>query len=150
MKSAFARAVVLAIGMLATGSSGCGGTQGSARDAAAADLAALSSRLQGTWALTTFRPAVPLEPMLQAFLAAQFNTLLVRINGFTISADSATLHYSQPFQLRDVIGNRFRIVTTSPSGVTYASDCMISSDSNEVSFVGLIEPWRGEGVIRRR
>jgi len=150
MKSVACRSLVLAACLSASVASGCGGSQASVRDTTAQEIASLQARLQGTWGLTNFRPAVPLEPMLQAFLLAQFNTLVIRIDQGILNADSPTLHYSQPYQLRDVVGNRFRIVTTSPSAVTYATDCVISMDGNEVTFVGLIEPWRGEGTLRRR
>jgi hypothetical protein len=141
------RSLLFALGLSCALASACGGSQTPSRDPAA-ELASLQARLQGTWGLTTFRPAVPLEPMLQAFLSAQFNALVVRIDQGKLNADSPTLHYSEPYQLRDIIGTRFRMVTTSPS--TYASDCMLSPDGNEITFIGLIEPWRGEGVLRRR
>jgi hypothetical protein len=150
MKSARARFVLLATWVSFSLLPACGGSQTSARDTASAEIASLQARLQGTWGLTTFRPAVPLEPMLQAFLAAQFNVLTLRIGNGILSAESPTLHYSEPYQLRDVAGNRFRIVTMGRSDVTYASDCVMSPDGSEITFVGLIEPWRGEGVLRRR
>jgi hypothetical protein len=148
--SCVACAVVSALGALAMGCAGASGPA-SAATVAAADTSAVQSRLvSGPWRLLDYRPDVPLEPMLQAMLAAQVQTMVVRFDGQTLSAQSPTLQITRPYHLDSVSGPVFDVVSPDmQGGGELRTHCEVSDDGRRIFFRAQTDPWTGTGVLAR-
>jgi hypothetical protein len=141
------RPAAAAIGLLWLG---CGGSPSPAVQTAR-DTASIQTRLvSGPWRLADYRPDVSLEPMLQALLLQQLQTMVVRFDGQKLSALSPTLQISRPYTITNVAGLVFDIVSPDfQGGGTLRSHCEMSDDGQRVVFRAQTEPWTGTGVINR-
>ncbi|HZU82974.1 MAG TPA: hypothetical protein VE987_08665 [Polyangiaceae bacterium] len=143
---ALARAVAPALALLA-----CGGAQSEPASAAARDASSIQARLvAGPWRLVGYRPEVPLEPMLAMLLTQQLQTMTVRFDGRTLSAQSPTIQISRPYVLQNVGGLTFDLVSPDfQGGGTLSSHCQMSDDGRHVQFHADTDPWRGAGTLER-
>lgn len=129
----------------------CGGSQAQTNSPAAVDTASVQSRLvAGPWRLVDYRPQVPLEPMLQALLAQQLRTMVVRFDGQNLSGQSPTLQITRAYTLESVVGLTFDLVSPNlQGGGVLRSRCEMSGDGRQVTFRAETDPWTGTGVIAR-
>src|SRR5215472_17247547 len=115
---------------------GCGASPPQTSSPAAIDTASVQSRLTaGPWRLADYRPQVPLEPMLQALLAQQLRSMVVRFDGQTLSGQSPTLQISRPYTLENVVGLTFDLVSPNAQGGGFLrSRCEMSGDGRRIVF----------------
>src|SRR5215472_1909669 len=115
---------------------GCGASQSQTSSPAAVETASVQSRLTaGPWRLVDYRPQVPLEPMLQALLAQQLRSMVVRFDGQTLSGQSPTLQISRPYTLENVVGLTFDLVSPNAQGGGFLrSRCEMSGDGRRIVF----------------
>jgi hypothetical protein len=139
-------ALVLALALF-----GCGAPQAPSASPTAIDTASVQSRLTaGVWRLVDYRPEVPLELMLQALLAQQLRTMIVRFDGQMLSAQSPTLQIARPYTLENVAGLAFDLVSPDQQGAgVLRSRCEMSADGRRVAFRAQTDPWTGMGVLER-
>ncbi len=144
--------LLVALAAAAAGlSAGCGGSQSPPASPVAQDTASIQSRLTaGPWRLVDYRPDVALEPMLQAMLAAQVRTMVVRFDGRSLSAQSPTLQVNRPYTVENAAGPLFDLVSPDmQGGGTLRSRCQVSEDGRLVTFHAETEPWAGTGTLAR-
>ena len=139
-------AVVIATAFALAGG-GCGGAQtGGPPDAIV--LARIDERLHGAWKLTGYRPATPLDPMAQAFVAFQYGNLMVRLERGRLLADSPGVHLSRSYRLRDGYGDQFKLTSFDEQGVAYdAVGTFVRPDVLEVN--SWTDPWRGVATFQK-
>jgi hypothetical protein len=139
-------AAVLA-GVMAVAGAGCGGAQtGGPSDATV--LARIDERLHGAWTLQAYRPATPLDPMAQAFVAFQYGNLTVRLEGGRLLADSPGVHLSRSYRLHDGYGDQFKLTSFDDQGVAYDAVCtFVRPDVLEVN--SWTDPWRGVATFQK-
>jgi hypothetical protein len=138
---------------------GCASNQGQPASAVAQDTASIQSYLTaGPWRLMDYRPDVTLEPMLQAMLAAQIRTMVVRFDGRTLSAQSPTLQVTRPYTIEEPAGLAFDIVApdvqfggapAAAGGATVRSHCEMGIGGRVLTFRARTEPWTGIGTLQR-
>ena len=127
----------------------CGGSQEPAGpDAAAMAIKAAGDRLRGNWKLVQFVPETPLEPMLQALLQMQYQSLTVIFDGTRVRAESPGIHFNRPYLVKEANGDRFKLVSFDESGVPYESQCEFGQGDTLVVY-SQTAPWRGVGTMRR-
>jgi hypothetical protein len=130
----------------------CGQPAASA-DSAAADIANVTARLQGSWRLSGYTPDVPLEPMLAMWLAGAQRSLVVRFEGGSLQADAPNqafaFHYDRPFTVTNVAGNNFTLTTVTQNGDSLVSYCQLDPQGQGLQFHSQTEPFRGSGVLVR-
>ncbi len=126
---------------------GCGGAAATGPDGAVV-LARIDERLHGAWRLLDYRPATPLDPMSQAFIAFQLNTLTVRLENGRIHAESPGLHVNRAYRLHDGYGNQFKLTSFDAQGVSYnAVGTFVRPDVLEIS--SWTDPWRGVATFQK-
>jgi hypothetical protein len=147
--SVFQRSLITAVLVLALFA--CGGAQAQSPSPAAQETASIQTRLaSGPWRLADYRPNVSLEPMLAAMLSQQVRTMVVHLDGRTLSAQSPTLQVTRPYLVENVTGLAFDLVSPNPQGGGYLrSRCQMSDDGRRITFYAQTEPWTGSGVIER-
>jgi hypothetical protein len=88
--------------------------------------------------------------MLQALLAQQVRTMVVRFDGQTLNGQSPTLQITRPYTLENVVGLTFDLVSPNLQGGGFLrTQCEMSGDGRRVVFRAQTEPWTGSGVIER-
>jgi hypothetical protein len=113
--------------------------------------AAVDTRLQsGPWRLASWRPDDALEPMLASLLAQQYATMTIVFANGRLHADSPTVHIDRAYAVVQATGPQFVVVTTDELGGTLRTSGQFSDDGSALYFRGEIEPWRGNGELRRR
>jgi hypothetical protein len=129
----------------------CGGGGAQPRSPVQQDTSALQSRLTaGPWRLAQYVPNVSLEPSLAALLGAQIRTMTVTFDGQTLHAQSPTVNLTRPYQLQNVAGQAFDLVSPDmQGGGTLSSHCTVSDDGRSITFTAQTEPWNGAGVLER-
>ncbi len=133
-------AVVAGVLALALTGAGCGAAPGGPADAFA--LARIDERLHGAWTLQSYRPATPLDPMAQAFVAFQYNNLTVRLDHGRIHAESPGVRLDRGYRLHDGYGDQFKLTSFDDQGVAYDAVCtFVRPDLLEVN--SWTDPWRG-------
>lgn len=142
-----ARAVVVLVAALVATACASGGGKPAADPVAQAR--AVDAELQGSWRLVDWRPDVSLEPMLQAWLDAQKQVLVVRFEQSRLRADSPTLKLDRPYTISNVSGRHFTLSAPGNSGVVYTSTAEITPDGQRVLFHGETQPFRGTGLLER-
>jgi hypothetical protein len=151
---------VALVGVLASAVAvtGCASNQGQPASAVAQDTASIQAYLTaGPWRLVDYRPDVTLEPMLQAMLAAQIRTMVVRFDGRTLSAQSPTLQVTRPYTIEEPAGLAFDIVAPdvqfggapAGGGATVRSRCEMGIGGRVLTFRARTEPWTGIGTLQR-
>jgi hypothetical protein len=133
---------LLGVGLLI----GCGSRSNTANSADAA-IKSTHERLQGRWMLVEFRPEQPLEPMLSALLAAQFNTLTVTVNPSHLHAIGTGVDTQRRYQLLWATGDQAGLKVLDESGIGY--DVAMSFERDGLAFSSRTSPWRGTGFLRR-
>jgi hypothetical protein len=136
---------------------GCASNQGQPASAVAQDTASIQSYLAaGPWRLVDYRPDVALEPMLQAMLAAQVRTMVVRFDGRSLMAQSPTLQITRPYSIENPAGLAFDLVSPElqPGGgatgdATMRSHCEMGIGGRVLTFRARSEPWTGIGTLQR-
>jgi hypothetical protein len=139
---------------------GCASNQGQPTSGAAQDTASIQGYLTaGPWRLVDYRPDVTLEPMLQAMLAAQIRTMVVRFDGSSLYAQSPTLQVTRPYTIEQPAGLAFDIVAPdvqfggAPAGggggATVRSHCEMGIGGRVLTFRARTEPWTGIGTLQR-
>lgn len=127
---------------------GCDHTGSPPINADAIALAGADTRLHGTWKLTGFRPERPLDPMAQAFVAFQYNTLTVRFDRGRFVAQSPGVHVDRSYRITQADGDRFKMTSYDEQGVPYEAVCIfVRPDTLEVT--SWTEPWRGVATLQR-
>ncbi len=143
--------VVVAV-LFSLAPSGCG-QPAATPDSAAADIANVNARLQGSWRLTGYTPDVALEPMLAMWLAGAQRSLVVRFEGGSLQADAPNqafaFHYDRPFTISNVAGNNFTLTTVTQNGDSLVSYCQLDPQAQSLQFHSQTEPFRGSGVLVR-
>jgi hypothetical protein len=130
----------------------CGGSATAPASSAAAsarDANAIDGRMQGTWRLVEYRPELAPDPMFQALLTAQLGNLIVRFEGGSLYADSATFHATRPYRIVEAAGPLFTVESPDVGGVMLTTSATISDDGQRIAFHGKTEPWRGSGTLLR-
>jgi hypothetical protein len=103
------------------------------------------------WRLVDYRPDVALEPMLQALLAQQIRTMIVRFDGQTLSAQSPTLQVTRPYRIENASGPIFDLVSPDfQGGGELRSHCLLSDDGRRIDCHAQTDPWTGTAVIERQ
>lgn len=143
--SRWALGALLAMGVV---SLGCGPTVGpqASPQALAQET---SQRLEGDWRLVQFVPAEPLSPTLQAMLEYQYQVLVVHIRGGRIVAESPGIHFDRRYEVREVRGDVFKLISYDEGGVPYESWCRFEPDGIHLSVQSLTSPWRGTATLAR-
>ena len=113
------------------------------------DARAIQARISGAWKLVDYKPEVPLDPMTQALLSSQIQTMTVRFDNGRLMADSPAFHFTRTFQIAGAGGNMFKLIATDETGVSLTSSCTLSDDGGKIYFRGETEPWRGVGTLSR-
>jgi hypothetical protein len=142
--------LLVSLALSATGA-GCGASQQQPASLVARDTASIQSQLvAGSWRLVDYRPDVTLEPMLQALLAAQLRTMVVRFDGRALSAQSPTVQITRPYTVENAAGPTFDLVSPDlQGGGTLRSRCQVSDDGRQLQFHAETEPWTGTGTLAR-
>ncbi|HMJ10488.1 MAG TPA: hypothetical protein VK524_03725 [Polyangiaceae bacterium] len=104
-------------------------------------------RLQGRWLLVDFRPDEPLEPMLHALLAAQFNTLTLTVGPDQMRAVGTGVDTQRRYRLQWATGDQAAVKVLDEGGIAY--DVAFSFERNALAFSSRTSPWRGAGRLRR-
>lgn len=146
MKRIHAAFFVLLALLAASALVGCGGSQRTPQNAAAASRAAANRRLQGAWVLASFKPEVSLEPMLQGLLAVQVGHMRVTFDGKQIVALGPGVSATRQYVVTDAAFDRAQI-TVYDEGVPYQVEGEFRG--NQILFHALTSPWRGTGVLVR-
>jgi hypothetical protein len=111
-------------------------------------LARIDERLHGAWKLQGYRPATPLDPMAQAFIAFQYGNLTVRLENGRLLADSPGVHLSRSYRLHDGYGDQFKLTSFDDQGVAYDAVCtFVRPDVLEVN--SWTDPWRGVATFQK-
>jgi len=141
----------IALFVFAALSGSCGGAQNQPMSAVARDTATIQGRLtSGPWRLADYRPDISLEPMLQAMLAAQLRTMVVRFDGQTLSAQSPTVQVARPYAVENAAGLAFDLVSPDlQGGGSLRSRCELGTDGHHLTFHAQTEPWTGTGILER-
>ena len=135
------------VGAIALAGAGCGAAPASGPSDTIV-LARIDERLHGAWTLQNYRPATPLDPMAQAFVAFQYNTLTVRLEGGQLHADSPGVHLVRAYRLHDGYGDQFKLTSFDDQGVAYDSVCtFVRPDVLEVN--SWTDPWRGVATFQK-
>jgi len=130
------------------GALGCGPTAGS--QSSAVDVTQeTSKRLEGDWRLIRFVPAEPLSATLQVMLDYQYQVMVVRIGGGRIVAESPGVHFDRRYEVREVQGDVFKLISYDEGGVPYQSWCRFEPDGIHLSVQSLSAPWRGNATLAR-
>lgn len=111
-------------------------------------LAGADARLQGAWKLASFRPERPLEPMMQAFVEFQYDTLAVRFERGRLIAQSPGVHVDRGYRITQAEGDRFKMTSFDEQGVPYDAVCTFVSPYT-LEVTSWTEPWRGVATLRR-
>ena len=106
-----------------------------------------NQRLRGSWLLTSFRPEMRLEPMLQALLSAELGHLGVEFDGQNMTADGPGVEAARRYQVDDARGNFLRVTLWDPHGVAYLVEGQFVGD--RLQFHALSSTWRGAGTLER-
>jgi hypothetical protein len=156
MLAAFRRRVALVTALAsAVAVAGCASNQGQPTSGAAQDTASIQAYLTaGPWRLVDYRPDVTLEPMLQAMLAAQIRTMVVRFDGSSLYAQSPTVQVTRPYTIDSPTGLAFDIVSpdlgaAAAGGATARSHCEMGIGGRVLTFRARTEPWTGIGTLQR-
>lgn len=126
---------------------GCGGSPAGPNDIQR-ELASVDARLRGAWKLASFAPEMPLEPTMQALLSFQYDRLVVRFDGKRFVADSPGLHADRAYQIAQVVGDDFKVVSWDDQGVPYESWCRFAPDGS-LNVRSETAPWRGVATLHR-
>jgi hypothetical protein len=117
----------------------------------AQDKASVDAKLRASpWQIASWRPDVPLEPMLASLLAQQYATMTITFANGRLHAESPTARVDRAYAIVQATGPTFVLVTTDELGGTLRSSGQFSDDGTTLSFRGETEPWRGSGELRRR
>ena len=130
----------------------CGGApQAAPASPLAQDVASIQASLvAGPWRLVDYRPDLSLEPMLQALLAQQVRSMIVRFDGRVMSARSPTIQIARPYSIENAAGLAFDLVAPDPQGSgPMSSRCQMSADGMQIAFRAQSDPWPGTGLLRR-
>ena len=135
---------------LAVALPGCssGLTGPTSAEVAAASIKATDERLRGSWRLVSFVPETPLGPALQAMLEFQYQALVIRFEGGRIKAESPGIHFDRRYEVREVKGDRFTLISYEDGGIPYSSVCEFGPNETLLIY-SQDAPWKGVGTIRR-
>jgi len=111
------------------------------------DVQQLTSRLQGTWLLQSYRSTVSVELALQALLLSQFGKMQVRVDGSNITATGPGIQVTRSYQIQEIVDETATLVVAEPTGVT--GRVWIEFRDNSLVFRPLDGPWNGEGLLIR-
>ena len=139
--------LLFVLAALFTASLGCAGKPIPPADPNAVAVADADARLRGSWTLQSFRPDVPLEPMLQAMLDFQYGRLNAVFDGKRMIADSVGIHVERAYQITEAKGDEFKITAFDDHGVPYEAACTFAEGKLQVRATS--EPWRGYGILTR-
>ena len=139
--------LLFVLAALSTASLGCAGKPIPPADLTAAAVADADARLRGSWTLQSFRPDVPLEPMLQAMLDFQYGRLNAVFDGKRIIADSVGIHVERTYQISEAKGDEFKITAFDDHGVPYEAVCLFAEGKLQVHAT--TDPWRGYALLTR-
>jgi hypothetical protein len=126
---------------------GCGGSRSPAQDAAGQNVALANQRLQGSWTLMRFTSDVPLEPMLQNLLTAQFGRLSVRFDGTRAFVSGVGLQTERAYRVERAEADWVSLIILEQSGASYR--CQGTFQADELRFRSQTSPWQGEGILKR-
>jgi hypothetical protein len=132
---------------LFTTSLGCAGAAPPPADLTARAVADADARLRGSWTLQSFRPDVPLEPMLQAMLDFQYGRLTATFDGKRMVADSVGIHVDRAYQISEPKGDEFKMTSFDDHGVPYEAICTFAEGKLQVHST--TDPWRGYALLTR-
>jgi hypothetical protein len=128
----------------------CGGDPGPGpMDATAADNRAADQRLQGRWRLVQFTPTTPLDPAMSSMLAFYQQSMVLEVQGGRIRAVSSTpgLHFDRRYEVREALGNRFKLVVYDDAGIAQTNHCEMMADGT--LRARMTSPWAGDAVLSR-
>lgn len=130
----------------------CGGASSSPASAAGANarnVSEIDNRLQGSWRLVDYRPAVAPDPMFQALLTSQVGVMVVRFERGNLYADSPTFHVMRAYRIVEAAGPQFSMESPDVGGAVFTTSATVSDDGQHITFRGDTEPWRGTGSLVR-
>ena len=140
-----AGAVCLAVALPGCSSAPTGATTA---EMTAASIRAVDERLRGSWRLVSFVPETPLGPALQAMLEYQYQAMVIRFEGGRIKAESPGIHFDRRYEVREVKGDRFTLISYEDGGIPYASVCEFGPNETLIVY-SQDAPWKGVGTLRR-
>ena len=114
----------------------------------AATIQAADKRLHGSWRLVSFVPDTPLGPALQAMLEYQYQALTIRFEGGRIKAESPGIHFDRRYEVREVNGDRFKLISYEEGGIPYESVCEFGENETLIIY-SQTSPWKGVATIHR-
>ena len=132
--------------LLASLSPGCQ-KRGEPRDASETARVEAGRRLMGRWVLISYQPELPLEPMFQGLLQAQFGSMIVEFDGQQMVGNGTGVSVVRRYRLTQAWADRITIITYDDKGVSYDADGEFRG--NDLYFISHTIPWRGRGVLRR-
>jgi hypothetical protein len=151
MSRAFPRFLFASLASLSLSLAACGGGSAQPQSPVQQDTSAAQGRLTaGPWRLAQYVPNMTLEPSPQAMLTQQLRTMMVTFDGQMLHAQSPTLSLTRPYQLQNVAGLAFDLVSPDvQGGGTVTSHCELSDDGRRLTFTAQTEPWNGAGILER-
>jgi hypothetical protein len=148
--SAATKAVLVKVVLVVTcgaALSACGGSRMPAADAAAQQVAAATSRLQGTWTLVQFQPETGLEPMMAQLLAVQIGRLTVRFDANQAYFTGVGVNAQRAYRVDAAQADQLHLTLLEDTGATY--QIVGAFSSNVLQFRSDTDPWRGRGTLQR-
>lgn len=136
-----------AVAVLALTGAGCAAKKIPPADLAARAAVDADKQLRGSWTLQSFRPDVPLEPMLQAMLDFQYGRLTATFDGKRMVADSIGIHVDRAYQISEATGGEFKMTSFDDQGVPYEGICNFVEGKLQVHST--TDPWRGYALLTR-
>jgi hypothetical protein len=121
--------------------------RGTPRDASEEARAQASQRLLGRWVLISYEPELPLEPMFQGLLQAQFGSMIIEFDGQQMTGNGTGVSVVRRYRLTQAWGDRLTVITYDDKGVAYDADGEFRG--NDLYFISHTSPWRGRGILRR-
>jgi hypothetical protein len=105
----------------------------------------------GPWRLTAYKAVDPLDPVTQAILTAQIQTMVITFDGTTMHLQSPSIAMVRPYKLKNPAGYAFDMVSPDPGGAGGLwSHCELSQDGRHMTFLAKTNPWNGQGTLERQ
>jgi len=111
------------------------------------DRAHAEERLQGEWLLVSFQPAMAVEPMLAALLAAQLGKLTVTFRAGAMGVVGVGVAGQRSYHVTQAMVDGFSGVVSDPEGVEYRITGAF--EGLDLRFTSDTDPWRGTGRLHR-
>jgi hypothetical protein len=143
MQGSFGRRLGFGLLLLA---SACGGSAGGGAQAPS-QTAAASQRLEGSWRLLSFEPALAMEEPFKGLLDAQLKTLTVRFSAGQYSAQGPGVDTAGRFEVTTANGDSLAGRVYDRAGAGY--DVSGTFVGNQLQFISQGQTFAGRGTLER-